>query len=266
MRLFRTKRVSQLGLTSRVHLDRMYASGISAGVNSTGARSMTCYQRYTYQFGDSGLMSKEKVSTKGARNFWLSLPERKDRDQNELNDIDELWIASTHSNHPMNQSSPTLFKTAFGNINGDGVPTSFSSPILGMRNSMLEAALEPRIAPLVGVIKNVGLVSYSSCEGHFIDGEAYEAYAGILFDDNVTGIAEKLADYARKSGFDVYRSWLSDSTNGKRHRTVEIYLPLKGAPTVDRYHERLDKATNALANAVSVERKSDFDLQADLGE
>lgn len=183
--------------------------------------------------------------------FWQSLPFRKDRSQNELNGVAQLFQTALDPHHPMNKSTPTIFRTPFGNFNGDGIPTSFSSPILGMRNALFQSAIEPRIAPLVTLIKNLNLVTYSSCEGHLIEGDFYEAYVGFLYVETQTVVSGLLVQLAITSGFLPFRTWLADPPNETSHKTVEIYFPRYDMKSLGDYHEELTLGTSKLAVGLS---------------
>ena len=182
---------------------------------------------------------------------WKSLPVRHDRSPNELNDVAQLWLTRSDPYHPMNQSTPTFFKTEFGNINGDGNPSSFSSPIMGIKNAHLDSALEPRIAPLVSLINHFGFVTYSSCEGHLIQDSFYEAYAGFLYEETEQAHTTTLIHCAKNSGFQVFRTWLVDSLDGTKYATVEVYFPCVRRMTLEDYHDALTRATNGLAISLS---------------
>lgn len=183
--------------------------------------------------------------------IWQSLPVRHDRSPNELNDVAQLWLTRSDPFHPMNQSTPTFFKTEFGNINGDGNPTSFSSPIMGINNPRLDSALETRIAPLVSLIRHWGFVTYSSCEGHLIQDSFYEAYAGFLYEKTEQAHTTRLINCATDSGFLVFRTWLVDSLDGTKCETVEIYFPCVRHMKLEDYHEALTQATNGLTISLS---------------
>lgn len=183
--------------------------------------------------------------------FWLSLPIRKDRLPNELNDVTQLWEAAKELNHPMNQSSPTFFATEFGSINGDGHPTSFSSPILGMLNASFTSIIEPRILPLVELIKSFGLVTYSSCEGHLIHNAMYEAHTGFLYNRKNRQEVSGLVSSARASGFAPFRTWLTDSLNAHKYETVEIYFPWSNHTEIVQYHSSLMECTDSLRRCMA---------------
>jgi len=183
-------------------------------------------------------------------NLWGQLPVRLDRSPNELNGIPQLFEASMNFSHSMNNSDPELFQTEFGNINGGGSPTSFSSPILGMKNPKLGFALEPNIAPLVELLGDLDLVTYSSCEGHFIEGSFYEGYAGIVFLQQHNFLIEALLYAGRAEGFSPYRTWLTDVDDRKRYPTVEIYFPQRYDNEVTQYHEQMKQATKRLKRSL----------------
>ena len=182
---------------------------------------------------------------------WQSLPVRHDRSPNQLNDVAQLWLTRSDPYHPMNQSTPTFFKTEFGNINGDGNPSSFSSPIMGIKNAHLDSALEPRISPLVSLINIFGFVTYSSCEGHLIQASFYEAYAGFLYESTKQAHTTTLIHFATDSGFQVFRTWLVDSIDGTKYATVEVYFPCVRRMRLEDYHDELKRATNRLAISLS---------------
>lgn len=194
--------------------------------------------------------------------FWNSLPVRADRIPNELNDVAQLYQTQTDLLHPLNLSTPTFFRTAFGNINGDGDPTSFSSPILGMRNPHLGSAIEPKIAPFVHLIKDLGIITYSSCEGHQIKGNFYEAYVGILYSELQKVETSSILRFARLSGFYPFRTWLVDSLDGTHYKTVEIYFPHDTITSLNRYHDALTQATGKLTDLLKHENNTTRRIKA----
>ncbi len=193
-------------------------------------------------------------------NFWKSLPERNDRSPNELNDVPQLWRACTEPCHPMNLSAPILYQTEFGNINGDGDPTSFSSPVLGMQNPELDASLEPSVAFLVKIIKELGHVTYSSCQGHLIHDEFHEAYVGCLFGEINQKNFESLTLHAERAGFLVFRAWLLDTSSAQKHRTVEIYFPRAEHESLESYHQALRNSSSSLAEYILPRLRENSDL------
>src|SRR6185503_20036256 len=134
-----------------------------------------------------------------------------------LNGVGQLWLASQEPTHAMNMSKPVLFTTRSGSMNGDGRECSFSSPILGVKNPGLFKALEPAIAPLVLMLKDLGLVTYTSCEAHVIDSEVHEAHAGFLYDANQSIEVWRAIDAAERAGFVAFRTWLVDQEDRRHH-------------------------------------------------
>ena len=189
---------------------------------------------------------------------WENLPIRCDRNPNEINGVSQLLDAVLNRDHPMNHSNPKFYCTEFGSVNGDGKPSSFSSPILGMKNPNLAFALEPNIAPLVKLIGELGLITYSSCEGHSIDRMFCEAYAGILFLEQKVGKIDNLLGVARKEGFAVYRTWLTDVEDGEGYPTVEVYFPRREISEIKQYHEELSLAISRLASLLRDETEAKY--------
>lgn len=185
-----------------------------------------------------------------AERTWDRLPLREDRSQNELNGVDQLWLASQQPAHAMNTSNPMLFTTRFGSLNGDGREESFSSPILGAKNPRLFEALEPAIAPLVLMMKDLGFVTYTSCEGHIIGSEVHEAHVGFLYDADEAPKTWRAIDAAEQAGFLAFRVWLFDQEDRSRHATVELYYPFSGNDLIA-YHMALIAATRSFQQNIN---------------
>lgn len=183
--------------------------------------------------------------------LWASLPVRRDRSLNELNGVDQLLASLSEQKAPMNNSCVELFHTEFGNINGDGIPTSFSSPILGLRHPDFEQAIEPEIFPLVTLLRRICIVTYSSCEGHLIDGNFYEAHVGVLLGSSNADRAKILINEAISAGFLVFRSKLTDSEDGAVYPTIEFYFAQSGATSLPAYHAALAAAIRRLSISMS---------------
>ena len=185
-----------------------------------------------------------------AERLWESLPLREDRSPNELNGVDQLRLASQQPAHEMNTSNPVLFTTRFGSLNGDGREESFSSPILGAKNPRLSEALEPAIAPLVLTMKDLGFVTYTSCEGHIIGKDVHEAHVGFIYDADESLKVWRAIDAAERVGFLAFRVWLFDPEDRSRHPTVELYYPFLGIDLID-YHTALLAATRSFQQNIN---------------
>ena len=186
---------------------------------------------------------------------WESLPVRTDRTPNELNHIPQLYVARSNIDHPMNTSRPTFFRTEDGNINGDGEPTSFSSPVLGTRNPNLASALERNIAPLVRMVNQFDFVTYSSCEGHLIDQNFYEGYVGFLFEEDREEEMLRFISISCDVGFSPFRTLLIDSEDKISHKTVEIYFCHETGVDLRTYHRQLLRTTDRLLERIEIERR-----------
>jgi hypothetical protein len=194
--------------------------------------------------------SERGAMRNSAEQLWDRLPLREDRSLNELNGVDQLRLASQQSNHEMNKSNPVLFTTRCGSVNGNGRERSFSSPILGVKNPRLFEALEPAIASFVLALKDLGLVTYTSCEGHIIGDEVHEAHVGFLYSANDSPEIWRAIDAAEQAGFFAFRTWLVDQEDRSYHPTVELYYPFSKIDLID-YHEALKAATHSFRRRVN---------------
>ena len=96
----------------------------------------------------------------------------------------------------------------------------------------------------------MNLVTYSSCEGHFIASSFYEGYVGIVFIERHKLLIDVLLVAGRAEGFSPYRTWLTDVDDQKRYPTVELYFPQHEDNDVTQYHERMKRATERLRNSL----------------
>ena len=156
---------------------------------------------------------------------------------------------------PANQRRARLFRTAAGSINDSGAEGSFKAHSLSPHHPDFVHSLEPRIAPLVLALADVGCLPYTSCEGHLIDGTIYEAHVGVLNDPSLAPMpSDNVLTECTAAGLMLFRHLLRDAETGVDYETIEIYLQRSTDLSFEHYCTQVNEYVARFASGLATIR------------
>ena len=147
-----------------------------------------------------------------------------------------------------------LRRSAFGNVNLFGVPTTAEAPDLTPNDGDWFGGLEAGVRPLVFAVVKIGAITYDSCEGHAPPPPVRPTPRRVGILATTVTMADRLTQTLISAAaryknrweirFLVYRSRLYDTVNDSmQFETIEIVLDKEPGITWPQYFERVDAAT-----------------------
>ncbi len=144
-----------------------------------------------------------------------------------------------------------LYVTLAGSINETGVEGSFKAPSLSPHHAQFAESLEPRIADLVLALVKVGCITYTSCEGHLLDGTIHEAHVGVLNEPEMgPSPLPWVLETCSAHGLTLYRHRLSDPINAESYETIEFYVKCRSDTSFLDYREIVDNTISTVSGVL----------------
>jgi hypothetical protein len=182
---------------------------------------------------------------------------RKTNEMSEILHFVGTWV----SEHLVTEPSDVSYQTSrFGNINTDGSAFSGYARTLTMQNPLFYSLIEPAVRPLVAVcVKDLGLVTYTSCEGHAYPDRHLnsELHVGILPRSTAEhqlvlevfgAVCQHVKSRTVAGQFSLATGEVTDRESGEKWPAIDLYLISRG--TWDDYYEHRGGNVSQLIDAL----------------